>query len=127
MTLAIGTDILEIQRLSNVFERQGQKLVSRILTPTEQARFDGILDDATQLAFLAKRWSAKEAIAKALGTGIAKGVGWQQMEVLNDEHGAPVVTLSGAALERLEVLGAKKVLISLSDERHYCVAFCTLV
>jgi len=127
MTIAIGTDILEIERLQNVYERQGQKLVSRILTEPEQSRFASIVDDQTQLAYLAKRWSAKEAIAKALGTGIAKGVGWQQMAILNDENGAPVVELTGAALARLHELGAEKVLISLSDERHYCVAYCVLI
>lgn len=127
MTIAIGTDILEIERLRSVYEKQQGKLAKRILTPSELERFENIQDASVQLHYLAKRWCAKEAIAKALGTGIAKGVGWQQMQVLNDEHGAPVVTLTGPALSRLTLLGASKVLISLSDERHYCVAFCTLV
>ncbi|GAA6134478.1 holo-ACP synthase [Oceaniserpentilla sp. 4NH20-0058] len=127
MTVAIGTDILEIERLESALSRLGEKFITRILTPAERLRFDAIVDDRSQLNFLAKRWCAKEAIAKALGTGIAKGVGWQQIEVLNQESGAPTVLLTGAALQTLNNLGASKALISLSDERHYCVAFCTLV
>lgn len=127
MTLAIGTDILEVERLKQAYDRQGDKLALRILTPVELERYESIGDEQVRLLYLAKRWSAKEAIAKALGTGIAKGIGWQQMQVSNDEQGAPVVTLTGAALARLHTLGGSKALISLSDERHYCVAFCTLV
>lgn len=127
MTIAIGTDILEIERLESALSRLGEKFIARILTPAERVRFDEIVDDRSQLNFLAKRWCAKEAIAKALGTGIAKGVGWQQIEVLNQQSGAPTVLLTGAALQTLNDLGASKALISLSDERHYCVAFCTLI
>lgn len=127
MTIAIGTDILEIERMQQVYARQGGKIVERILTPNEMQRFQNIEDGQVQLAFLAKRWCAKEAIAKALGTGIAKGIGWQQMEIAKRESGAPYVILTGAALDQLHSLGASKALISLSDEQHYCVAFCTLV
>lgn len=127
MTVAIGTDILEVPRIQRVYERQGMKLVKRILTPVEQARFDSIEDETVRLLFLAKRWCAKEAIAKALGTGIAKGIGWQNMEVTNLPSGAPVVTLHDQALKRLHELGGQTVLLSLSDERHYCVAFCSII
>ena len=127
MTIAIGTDILEIERLQNVYARQGEKFVARILTPLEQERFSGLNDDSIRMAFLAKRWCAKEAIAKALGTGIAKGIGWQNIEIHNLASGAPQVTLTGAALDQLHDLGGKKALISLSDERLYCVAFCCII
>lgn len=127
MTIAIGTDIIEIERIAEVFSRQGDKIVKRVLTPAEIERFAAISNEQSKIAFLAKRWSAKEAIAKALGTGIAKGIGWQQMELVNNDLGAPEVLLSGSAQARLLELGASKVLISLSDERHYAVAFCTIV
>ncbi|MGK0444850.1 MAG: holo-[acyl-carrier protein] synthase [Bermanella sp.] len=127
MTIAIGTDILEIERLKSAYARQGTKLAERILTSAEIERFNSIEDEHVRLSFLAKRWCAKEAIAKALGTGIAKGVGWQEMEVLNLPSGAPSAVLSGAALDVLNTLGGKKVLLSLSDERHYCVAFCSII
>ena len=126
MTIAIGTDILEIERLQNAYARQGLKLAERILTPNEMQRFQSIQDEHVRLSFLAKRWCAKEAIAKALGTGIAKGVGWQNIEVSNLPSGAPQVILSGAAHAVLLELGGSNVLISLSDERHYCVAFCSI-
>lgn len=127
MTIAIGTDIVEIERVANVLARQGEKLSTRILTPLEMERYNRISNQAVKVAFLAKRWSAKEAIAKALGTGIAKGVGWQDMEISNNELGAPEVQLMGIAKSRLSELKAKKVLISMSDEQHYVVAFCTII
>ncbi len=127
MTIAIGTDIVEIERIANSLSRQGDRLVKRILMPSEQARFKGIENTDIKIAFLAKRWCAKEAVAKALGTGIAKGVGFQQIEIINDDLGAPFVILHDGALTRLETLGAHKALISISDEQHYALAFCTLV
>jgi holo-[acyl-carrier protein] synthase len=126
MTLSIGTDIVEIARIKSVYERQGQKIVDRILTPVEQIRFFQLPSDEAKIAFLAKRWCAKEAVSKALGTGIAKGVGFQQIQVNNNELGAPSIELFEGALLRLEALGGKQALISISDERHYAVAFCTL-
>lgn len=127
MAVSIGTDIVEIERIKNVYARQKEKIAQRILTPMEMSRFEAINDETVKISYLAKRWCAKEAIAKALGTGIAKGIGWQQMAVLNAENGAPYVELTDAALLQLKAIGAEKALISLSDERHYCVAFCMLV
>ncbi len=127
MTIAIGTDIVEIDRIAKVYARQREKLAVRILTESELQRFNAMDNEAVQIAFLAKRWSAKEAIAKALGTGIAKGVGWQEMELSRDELGAPSVKLSGAAAIRLQDINGKQALISMSDERHYAVAFCTII
>jgi holo-[acyl-carrier protein] synthase len=127
MTIAIGTDIVEIDRIAQAYARQGDKLVTRILTPAEVEKFNSISNLQSQISYLAKRWCVKEAVAKALGTGIAKGIGWQQMEVSNNELGAPIINLTGAAYDRLKALNGKDVLISISDERHYAVAFCTLV
>ena len=127
MTIAIGTDIVEIDRLASTLERQGERFVKRILTASEWAEFEQLTNDDVQRHFLAKRWAAKEAIAKALGTGIAKGVGWQQMEIQHNELGAPIAILTTTALERLTEIGGKQVLISISDERHYALAFCTII
>lgn len=127
MTIAIGTDIIEIERIKSVFERQGEKIVKRILTPNEFDRYVRIAHQDVQLAFLSKRWCAKEAIAKALGTGIAKGIGWQQMEISNNQLGAPQVQLFEEALKRLHELGGQRVLLSISDERQYAVAYCTII
>ena len=127
MTIAIGTDIVEIERIAQSLSRQGDRLVKRILMPSELVRFKSIENTNIKTAFLAKRWCAKEAVAKALGTGIAKGVGFQQIEIINDDLGAPLVVLHDGALSRLNTLGAQKALISISDEQHYALAFCTLV
>lgn len=127
MTIAIGTDIVEIERISNAFKRQGDRLINRVLTPAERDRLKQFSNEDLQIAYLAKRWCAKEAIAKALGTGIAKGVGFQQIEISNSESGAPLALLTEGALDRLTAIGGKKVLISLSDERQYAVAYCTII
>ena len=126
MTIAIGTDIIEIDRIGQTLARQGDRLVRRILVPSEREKFESFKNEPLKIAFLAKRWCAKEAIAKALGTGIAKGVGFQEIEITHDELGAPQVVLHHGALTRLHAIGATKALISLSDERQFAVAFCTL-
>ena len=126
MTIAIGTDIIEIERIGQSLSRQGDRLVRRILVPSEREKFESFNNEPLKIAFLAKRWCAKEAIAKALGTGIAKGVGFQEIEITHDELGAPQVVLHQGALTRLHAIGATKALISLSDERQFAVAFCTL-
>lgn len=127
MTIAIGTDIVEIARIQSVFERQGDRLIKRILTEAEQVKLNSFPNEKQKIAFLAKRWCAKEAVSKALGTGIAKGVGLQHIEVMNDTNGAPLVTLTNGALDQLHQIGGKRVLISISDEQHYAVAFCTII
>ncbi len=127
MTIAVGTDIIEVERIKQSLSRQGDRLLQRVLMPSEREKYTSFNNEKVRIAFLAKRWCAKEAIAKALGTGIAKGIGFQQIEIKHDELGAPLVVLNGEALLRLHSLGAKKALLSLSDEQHYAVAFCTLI
>ncbi|MEY8263056.1 MAG: holo-ACP synthase [Bermanella sp.] len=126
MSIGIGTDIIEIERIGQSLSRQGDKLVRRILVPNERAQFASLNNQTLKVAFLAKRWCAKEAIAKALGTGIAKGVGFQEIEISHDALGAPQVLLHAGALTRLHAIGAHKALISISDERQFAVAFCTV-
>lgn len=121
--LAIGTDLLDSTRLQTTMQRHGERFVARILTQSEQQIY---LARNRSLNFLAKQFAAKEALAKALGTGIAKGVGFQQIEVLRNAQGAPIVTLYGAALERLTAMGAKQALVSLSDEGDLVLAFAVL-
>jgi holo-[acyl-carrier protein] synthase len=123
MTIAIGTDIVEIQRIANVFERQGDKFVQRILTESEIAEYQA---RGNSVAFLAKRFAAKEAIAKALGTGIGRGISFQHMIVSNNSEGVPQVELQANAAERLKQLGGSKVLLSLSDEKNYALAFVAI-
>ena len=123
MTIAIGTDIVEIKRIADALERQGDKFVQRILTESEIAEY---LGRGNSVAFLAKRFAAKEAIAKALGTGIGRGIGFQHMVVSNNAEGAPQVELQQSAAERLKQLGGSKVLLSLSDEKNYALAYVAI-
>ena len=124
MTIAIGTDIIDIQRIADAIERQGDKFVQRILTESEIAEYRG---RGNSVAFLAKRFAAKEAIAKALGTGIGRGISFQHMIISNNAEGAPQVELQDNAAERLNQLDGTNVLLSLSDEKNYAIAYVAIV
>lgn len=124
MAIAIGTDIVEIARIADTVSRQGLKFVQRLLSANELEQYRA---KSNGNAFLAKRFAAKEAIAKALGTGIGRGVSFQDIEVTNNSNGAPQVKLTGGAEKALAELGATKVLLSLSDEKEYALAFAVLV
>lgn len=121
--IAIGTDILRIGRIEDVVERLGDRFVARILTPVEQAEYRA---SAQPSRLLAKRFAAKEAIAKALGTGIGRGVSWQDITIGHDDNGAPQVSLSGGALVVATDRGGTRVELSLADEADYVVAFAVL-
>lgn len=122
MIIGIGTDIVQIERIKHAFERQGERFAQRILCASELCIFH---EKGQSIPYLAKRFAAKEAASKALGTGIG-AVSWQDMEISNDSKGAPVLKLMGAAKENMAALGASQVSISLSDEQDYAVAFVVL-
>ncbi len=122
--IAIGTDILQIDRITDVLQRQGERFMCRILTSGEQAEFAASKQPAR---LLAKRFAVKEAVAKALGTGIGRGVSWQDIHCYHDDAGAPLVKLTGGAADVARHRGGSRVLISLADERDYVVAFAALV
>ena len=124
MTIAIGTDIVEIKRIADALERQGDKFVQRILTASEIEEYQA---RGNSVAFLAKRFAAKEAIAKALGTGIGRGISFQQLVTSNNLEGAPEVELQDTAAQRLKEIGGTKVLLSLSDEKNYALAYVAIV
>ena len=117
--IAIGTDILRVDRIEDTIGRLGERFVARILTPAE---IDEYKASAHPHRILAKRFAAKEAIAKALGTGIGRGVSWQDIAISHDSHGAPQVTLTGGALR----VAGSRVELSLADEMDYVVAFAVL-
>jgi holo-[acyl-carrier protein] synthase len=121
--IGVGTDILQISRIDEVVERLGTKFVNRILTPDER---DEYKSSGQPNRLLAKRFAAKEAIAKTLGTGIGRGVSWQDIRVDHDEHGAPRVVLSGGALEVARAKGGQRIELSIADELEYVVAFAVL-
>ncbi|WP_127556335.1 holo-ACP synthase [Saccharospirillum alexandrii] len=119
----IGTDIVNIQRIEQVLAQQGERFLRRILTSSEQEEYQR---RGAPVKFLANRFAGKEAIAKALGTGIAQGVTFQGIEILPDELGAPRAQLHGVALAKQQALGAVRVHISLADEHDYVVAFAVI-
>lgn len=118
----IGTDIVQINRITQVVERQSN-FAARILTPQEYQNFRVAKEPAR---LLAKRFAAKEACLKALGTGLAQGLSWQQMEISHTELGQPLLTLSGAAEQRAQQLGVTQINLSVSDELEYAIAFVVL-
>ena len=121
--ISVGTDILKIERVDEVTARLGERFVARILTPEEQEEYR---QSAQGNRLLAKRFAAKEAVAKALGTGIGRGVSWQDIRIEHDANGAPLVRLDGGAKRAAEERGGSRVALSLADELDYVVAFAVL-
>ena len=123
MIIGIGTDIVAVERIQDSLQRLGDAFAKRLLTDTEYAEYE---KRGNKAAFLAKRFAAKEAAVKALGTGFAESITWKQVNVHNDDKGAPVLTLTGKALERADALGVNRLHLSISDEKHHAVAFVIL-
>jgi len=125
--IAIGVDIVQIERFNKSLEAN-EKFANKILTQSELDVFKSrtIKNVKNGQHYLAKRFAAKEAVSKALGTGIAKGVTFKDIEILNDEFGAPYVTLFDQALKVFESKKAETILISISDEVEFAVAYVTL-
>lgn len=121
--VGVGSDIVEISRLAKLSDSALAKLAKRVLTPRELAIFD---EKKFKLPYLAKRWAGKEAASKALGTGIAAGVSFQHFDIVSQNSGAPVLDITGIALDKAKLLGANSWHISLSDEQEYALAFVVL-
>jgi holo-[acyl-carrier protein] synthase len=117
MILGIGNDVVDIRRIEQAIERYGDRFLRRIFTDAERARSDG---RAGRAASYAKRFAAKEACAKALGTGLRKGVFWRDMGVVNLQSGRPTLVLTGGAAARLARITpcgyAPQVHLTLTDD-----------
>ncbi|OED41107.1 holo-ACP synthase [Endozoicomonas sp. (ex Bugula neritina AB1)] len=122
MIVGIGTDIVQIERISASLEKLGDGFAKRILTETE---FEIFRRSPQPAAFLAKRFAVKEAASKALGTGIGK-VSFQHLEVSNNALGAPVLTFSGYAAQLQKQRGITQLHLSISDEKDSAIAFVVL-
>ncbi len=124
MILGVGNDIIDIRRIEETIERYGDRFLLRIFTETERRRSDG---RATRAASYAKRFAAKEACAKALGTGLRRGVFWRDMGVVNLSSGRPTLQLTGGAalqLERLTPTGFEpRIDLTLTDDFPLAQAF----
>jgi len=124
MILGLGSDLSDIRRVQASLDRFGDRFKERIFTELERTRSDRKTDAA---ASYAKRFAAKEACAKALGTGMRRGVFWRDMGVVNMRSGQPTMELTGGALTRLKEMtppGMKAVIhLSLTDDHPYAQAF----
>jgi holo-[acyl-carrier protein] synthase len=127
MILGIGTDLANIERISATLARFGDRFRDRVFTPEEQRKAEGRQDSAGTYA---KRWAAKEACSKALGTGLRMGIAWKDMAVTNLPGGQPRMHLSGWAAERLRDMtppGHEAVIhVSLTDDHPWAQAFVVI-
>jgi holo-[acyl-carrier protein] synthase len=127
MILGVGTDLANIDRIAATLERFGDRFRDRVFTPREQAKAEGRADRAGTYA---KRWAAKEACSKALGTGLRMGIAWKDMGVANLPTGQPVMELSGWAAERLASMtppGHQAIVhVSLTDDHPWAQAFVVI-
>ena len=122
MIIGLGTDIVELERIEKAAARFGERFAARILHPEELE----LWRKTPQTTFLAGRFAAKEALVKALGTGVAEGIFLTDILVRKGKNGRPTAHLFGAALERLKALGGDRVHVSISHDRHIAKAVVIL-
>jgi holo-[acyl-carrier protein] synthase len=124
MILGIGSDISDVRRIAKVIERHGDRFIDRIFTPAERARAER---RRNRIETYAKRFAAKEACAKALGTGIRAGVWWRDMGVVNLPSGRPTMELTGGAKRRLDAITPEgyeaRIDLTITDEGPTAHAF----
>ena len=127
MIVGVGADLCDIRRIQRSLDRFGDRFKTRCFTELERARSDRKPDPAWSYA---KRFAAKEACAKALGTGMRRGVFWRDMGVVNQRSGQPTLVLTGHAAEHLARLTPKghapRIHLTLSDEHPYALAFVVI-
>ena len=127
MILGIGTDLANIERIQGTLDRFGDRFRNRVFTETELKKAARRKDEAGTLA---KRWAAKEACSKALGTGLAMGISWRDMAVSNLRTGQPVMQVTGWAAERLAEMtppGHEAIIhVTLTDDHPWAQAFVVI-
>ena len=127
MILGIGTDLANIDRIQGVLDRHGDRFRNRVFTDVEQSKAERRRDVAGTYA---KRWAAKEACSKALGTGLRMGISWKDMAVSNMRTGQPVMAVTGWAAERLAQMtpeGHEAVIhVTLTDDYPWAQAFVVI-
>jgi holo-[acyl-carrier protein] synthase len=131
MIIGIGSDLIDIRRIARVIERHGERFLDRIFTEAERAKAERrAKSEKMVVATYAKRFAAKEACSKALGTGIRRGVWWRDMGVVNLPGGRPTMELTGGARERLAVLTPEgyeaRIDLSITDDWPLAQAFIVI-
>jgi holo-[acyl-carrier protein] synthase len=128
MILGIGTDIIDIRRIERVLKKHGARFINRVFTEEERAYAES--RPITYAATLAKRFAAKEACAKALGTGLGQGVAWKDIGVVRKKYGPPSLVLKGKAAKYLQLLTPEglmpKIHVSLTDDHPQALAFVVI-
>jgi holo-[acyl-carrier protein] synthase len=122
MIIRSGIDIIDIRRIKNTIDKYNFRFKEKCFHPNEIKKSESRYNSNESYA---KRYAAKEACAKALGTGLARGVFWKDIEVQNDENGKPKIKLHNKALKFLKLLSNKNqfsIEVSLSDEKNYAIA-----
>ena len=117
MLIGLGTDIVEIKRIENAYQKFGHNFMAKILSDRESQNLPSCI-----IPFLAGRFAAKEAAAKALGTGFAMGITFRQIEIATDKLGAPQLFFNDAALARARQMHVKNAVVTISHERLFAVA-----
>jgi holo-[acyl-carrier protein] synthase len=123
MIVGLGVDVVEIRRIRQALKHQGERFIRRIFTEAEQEFCEARRDPAPHYAV---RFAAKEALFKALGTGWAKGLRWQDVEVARREQDAPILVLSRAAERQSQELGTRSIHLSLSHSDDSALAVVIL-
>lgn len=124
MIFGIGTDIVRVKRMQENIEKFGDKFAERILSTEELTEYHKYAEPSR---LLAKRFAAKEAASKAMGTGFRNGVTLKQIFITHDDLGKPILNFVDAAKDFLSLNGVKESHVSISDEQDYAVAYVTLV
>ena len=121
MIIGIGIDIIDTRRIKKTITNFGNKFKKKCFLSSEIKRSEETINSVNSYA---KRYAAKEACAKALGTGLAKGIFWKDIEVINNKFGKPFIKLHNNALRRIKRLTNKNynIEVSLSDEKNYAIA-----
>lgn len=117
----LGVDMVSKKRIGKIHDKYGDRFAERLFASQELAEYHAASD---KVSFLAKRFAAKEAISKVLGTGITSHVHLRDLVLTHDDHGKPLVALDGHAGELMDDLGMDTILISISDEIEHAIAFC---
>lgn len=123
MIFGIGTDIVEIKRIETM--RSLDKFASKILSHNEKEFYDSLTNEK-QIVYISKQFAAKEAIAKAIGTGIRNDTHFKNIEILRDKNGAPIFNALNKLEKIISDLGITKTHVSLADERDYAIAIAVL-
>jgi holo-[acyl-carrier protein] synthase len=120
--IGLGTDIVNINRIKKIYSKYGNHFLDKILTEAEK-KIEGKINRSKNIATIAKRFAAKEAISKAIGYGFSKGIHFKNIEIYNDKNGKPYANVNGKAKKTLSKISKKyNIFLTLSDDKPWAVA-----